>query len=217
MITSSDVLIILSDLHNGPHSFWSRNETALSIMLGMLVVIAVQLAVECYKEHRFAKAIAVSFCAEISSIIGLIARRKYNETLSNLITSIDEEFKKATQSSQAIPNRFDLFAPFLQMTNDNFSLVYSNNNKHIGLVKSDIANDIVTFYSLMYGLLEDAKLAGPRIISDTESFKDIPGTNLYATRLKALKECYEEDFELLNTLVIIGHSVVTRCQSTESS
>lgn len=171
----------------------------MSVTIGALLSGAIQFALN-YRENLLkSKSIEAAFCGEIKTLIFLIKKRKYIEILENTRNVI-----KKLKESKGINNA--IFEPFLIIHSDKFWNIYLKNSENIGLVRFNVVPDIIKFYNIIFGLLEDAQHAGENVKRITEHF-ELDEVSLYQERLLRMDHIYSEDAELLKEAVRIGEKI----------
>lgn len=80
------------------------------------------------------------------------------------------------------------------------------NSEHIGSVTPHITQDIIKFYNLIFGLLEDAEHAGESVKKVTEHFQG-DDLSLFMKRLAVMDIVYTADIKLLKDAIVIGKKV----------
>lgn len=171
----------------------------VSAVLGALCSGIIQFILNFRERKLKAKSIEAAYYGEINSLLYLIHKRNFRKLLENNKSEINK-----SQKTRAINNA--IFEPFLVVHSDKFWNVYLTNSENIGLVNANIVKDIIKFYNLIFGLLEDAQYAGENEKKITEHFK-IGEPALYLERLARMDRVYSEDIKLLDEAIITGEKV----------
>lgn len=171
----------------------------VSAVAGALFSGIIQFILNFREKELKAKSIEAAFYGEITSLLYLIEKREYIKSLEtgkNVILYL--------QKTKVINNA--VFEPFLIVHSDKFWNIYLTNSEHIGSVKPHITQDIIKFYNLIFGLLEDATYAGETVKKVTEHFQD-DELGLFMKRLEAMDIVYTADIKLLKDAIVIGKRV----------
>lgn len=119
----------------------------LAALGGVLVGSFTSWLLEKRREGAFAKQIENCLVAEISALIEIIEHRKYMQHIAGYVEDL--------RSQPAGKTRV--------MTVDvplHYSRVYQDNCKHVGVVKTQIAHDVITFHQLIDAVIQDIKPGG---------------------------------------------------------
>ncbi len=133
----------------------------LAALLGSLVAFLPTFVLECYRDHKFSKRILIALLAEISALIEIAERRKYQESIREVISYL------ATQP-EGTAYTFTVKVP------DHYSRIFQSNCENIGAIKKEYAKKIIQFHQLVDAVVQDIKPGG--IVSNgatIEVFKEL--------------------------------------------
>ncbi len=173
----AETLKIISDITESQPDPWLPIYAALGgAIAGAIASFFPTWLIEKHRERTFSKQIENCLLAEISSLMEIIDQRNYLSAIEEAVHYLRNEPEGTTYSLVVdVP--------------PHYSRVYQENCKNIGVVKNEIARDIVIFHQLIDAVVQDLKPNG--IFSS--------GTKL---------ETFEEMEKIFNQALTIGHELI---------
>lgn len=112
----------------------------ISAIAGGAIAIGGNLAIECWRQHRRAKSLALALRGEIKAIIEVVSIRRYVELLEEGIALVT-----ATQRHMLwhLPAK------------NRYFMVYEENASDLGLLSPDVTESIARTYALAKSFLDD--------------------------------------------------------------
>jgi len=117
----------------------------LGVVTGGLITTGASYFLESSRERRESASLAAAFKGELRAIQQIVTRRKYIETLREIVEYIDTTGN-------------DFPALGVRIEQEYFG-VYKANVSKIGKLPSPLPERIATFYAMTFALLEDFKIA----------------------------------------------------------
>lgn len=144
----TETLKMLSEMLEERPNEWLPLYAALGgAVAGAIASFIPTLLLEKRRDHRFAKQIQQCLLAEIAAFLEIIKRRRYLESVREVINHL-KSCPKGTQAS------FTVHVP------DHYSRVYQENCRHIGVVEREVARRIVVFHQLVDAVVQDVRPGG---------------------------------------------------------
>ena len=159
------------------------NWTAIfGVLVGALSAIGAGISAHWYQDHRKAKSLRGALRAEIKAIVELVERRDH--------VAHFKSFLDAWTRGEDL----DTTPTILNLTEENRDRsisIFLSNLSNIGLLPADIASDVVTFYRMYEGIVDD--------IIEIEQLD-----------LDAKKTMLKEDLQLWEDAHALGRSLLKR-------
>lgn len=156
----------------------STLNTALAVaILSAGISFLIQYFFKRYDSETHAKTIKRAIISEVAATLKLIEKRKYHEYLQESIREL--ETGESLQVLISIEQQQNLFP------------VYKSNIDKIGMLKADLASNIVMFYALLESVLVDTNSKG--LLNNPE----------YSTL-----EAFQETFIILNEAISLGNEII---------
>ena len=144
----AETLKVVSELTSSKPNEWLPVYAALGgAIAGAIASFFPTWLIERRREAAFAKQIESCLLAEISALVEIIDRRGYLSALKDVADYL-------RQSPEGTQYKFAVDVP------SHYSRVYQDNCKHIGVVRSDIAQQIIVFHQLVDAVVQDMKPNG---------------------------------------------------------
>ena len=124
----------------------------LSVVIGGALAIAGGLAPRLWESRRQRRALAHALAGEVSAIIDIVERRRYQEGVRELIRAVETSHQPLF-----------LRVPITQ----NYFVVYEANSVNVGLLPRKTARDVASFYTHAKALIED--VTTDKVLPKTEA------------------------------------------------
>lgn len=144
----AESLMVVSELSSPKPNEWLPVYAALGgAIAGAIASFFPTWLIERRREAAFAKQVESCLLAEISALVEIIDRRGYLSALKDVTDYL-------RQNPEGTHYKFAVDVP------SHYSRVYQDNCKHIGVVRSDIAQQIIVFHQLVDAVVQDMKPNG---------------------------------------------------------
>ncbi|MDG5501410.1 hypothetical protein [Marinobacter sp. BGYM27] len=144
----AETLKVVSELTSSKPNEWLPLYAALGgAIAGAIASFFPTWLIERRREAAFAKQIESCLLAEISALVEIVDRRGYLSALKDVTDYL-------RQNPEGTYCKFAVDVP------SHYSRVYQDNCKHIGVVRSDIAQEIIVFHQLVDAVVQDMKPNG---------------------------------------------------------
>lgn len=143
-----ETLTVISELTSSKPNEWLPLYAALGgAIAGAIASFFPTWLIERRRETAFAQQIESCLLAEISALVEIVDRRGYLAAIKGVVGYL-------RQNPEGTQYRFVVDVP------SHYSRVYQDNCKHIGVVRSDIAQQVIVFHQLVDAVLQDMKPNG---------------------------------------------------------
>ncbi|WP_061333855.1 hypothetical protein [Marinobacter excellens] len=143
-----ETLTVISELTSSKPNEWLPLYAALGgAIAGAIASFFPTWLIERRREITFAQQIECCLLAEISALVEIVDRRGYLAAIKGVVGYL-------RQNPEGTQYRFAVDVP------SHYSRVYQDNCQRIGVIRSDIAQQVIVFHQLVDAVVQDMKPNG---------------------------------------------------------